>query len=1296
MKKIILILFSLCILNAIAQVVPNIDWVRYYSERSQISNVPSAIDANSNVYITGYTYPTAANADLTTVKYDATGTVVWVKNYNNGGYDDANAITLDAASNVYVAGESDGTGTGRDLVVIKYDVNGNQLWVKRFNGIGNGNDIGNAIVVNSSGEVFVTGKTTITGGTTNYVTIKLNASGVQQWVHTFNGLGNGNDESVAIDFSSTGRLFITGTSRNASGNDDITTIRINPNNGNQMWAKTISGTATGNDRAYSLLSDGNDVVIVGSLKNTTTNDDYVTLKHNGNNGNTIWQKSYDNSNSSNAATSICKDASNNYVVTGIAFVGTLCEYHTIMYNNSGVQQWVSENETNIQSPSVTPKIAVDPIANHFYVCGEKKVNNNDIVVYQITPTGNKSWEQTFNGAMNNQDAAVDLVVNSQGVVYLAGASLNSNAKFDYTTIRISQTPLYFPPNITPDSAEIGYQYLENKGQILDYNSQPIPSVKYYTLSQNPKVFIEKNKNYFVYSSTDTLSSTNDSLVRLDVEFLESNQYTSVFANQPTDGYFNFFLSHLSKGVSDLKGNKRLMIPNLWNNIDLHYYSNRNGLKYYFVLKNGLADLKNINLNFTGQKGDHLVGYDLVIDNFIKTLTLNRPKVYQVGLGGSVISTGTGVWKHIVNSRYSIDSLTNVINGLPIVIEIDMNNQPPLTTASTTGINWSTMFQNGTVEDIRVSNATGKQYVTGNTNDPSLPTNGGLFTSLSPLSISDAFVTQFNANNQIEWSTIYGGSGNSTYYKSADFGMSVDVDSLGYVYVGGYTYSDSIPTWKSSDPLAFYQSKMKYPQPTQNYSDAFLLKLNKFGKSDISNVHADWCTMLGGKLSEGINDIRYYRGNIYAVGNGGKRDLTTPAFSTPYQVEAGAFNADTASGHCSIYKFNTTCQYLWGTGFNASPAGAVGGAYFTIDACDVYDINVAGKESSSSASSNFGLVITGTTDGSGIFPTTVAGAHLPSGGSGASLNDDAFVTIFNSSDNIAFSTHLASSNVDRGLDIVAVGKKSYVVGRTYQPSPATVKFPLKYSTGEFIDSLFTGGSEGFLTEIDNTTGLLNYSTLYGGSSSDDIDAVGRDINGNVYIHGTSSSSNIFIPSSIPTGMYTQSPNGYDETFVGSMNASSRTFNWMSYFGGNGFDDESKAMDVYKSTDVYVVGKGSFASATFPTYAGTTGGYYSTTGNMYVSRLGISSLFIGIKELESNNLTDNILVYPNPATDVINFQLKDSKDNFTIEIYSALGQMVYTGKVDQNNNSVDVSQFSNGMYIINISDKTKHYTGKFIKQ
>src|SRR5688572_7003574 len=87
------------------QVIPNIDWVQYYPEKNQIANVPSAIDANNNVYVTGYTY-VGTTPDIPTLKYDAAGTLLWPVHYNNGGADQANAITLDQGGNVYVTGFS--------------------------------------------------------------------------------------------------------------------------------------------------------------------------------------------------------------------------------------------------------------------------------------------------------------------------------------------------------------------------------------------------------------------------------------------------------------------------------------------------------------------------------------------------------------------------------------------------------------------------------------------------------------------------------------------------------------------------------------------------------------------------------------------------------------------------------------------------------------------------------------------------------------------------------------------------------------------------------------------------------------------------------------------------------------------------------------------------------------------------------------------------------------------------------------------------------------------------------------
>jgi hypothetical protein len=83
----------------------------------------------------------------------------WVARYHNLGsvYDIAYAVAVDAADNVYVTGQSAGTGTNLDYTTAKYDPDGNELWVARYDGLANNNDA-SAIALNAAGNVCVTGR----------------------------------------------------------------------------------------------------------------------------------------------------------------------------------------------------------------------------------------------------------------------------------------------------------------------------------------------------------------------------------------------------------------------------------------------------------------------------------------------------------------------------------------------------------------------------------------------------------------------------------------------------------------------------------------------------------------------------------------------------------------------------------------------------------------------------------------------------------------------------------------------------------------------------------------------------------------------------------------------------------------------------------------------------------------------------------------------------------------------------------------------------------------------------------
>jgi hypothetical protein len=81
-------------------------------------------------------------------------------------------LAVDSANNCFVTGYSPGTNSGNDIVTIAYGPNGNQLWLQRYHGPGNGNCAGNAIAVDQNGNVYVTGYDTTAAGGTEMVTIK--------------------------------------------------------------------------------------------------------------------------------------------------------------------------------------------------------------------------------------------------------------------------------------------------------------------------------------------------------------------------------------------------------------------------------------------------------------------------------------------------------------------------------------------------------------------------------------------------------------------------------------------------------------------------------------------------------------------------------------------------------------------------------------------------------------------------------------------------------------------------------------------------------------------------------------------------------------------------------------------------------------------------------------------------------------------------------------------------------------------------------------------------------------------
>ena len=132
------------------------------------------LDAATNLLFSGTAGNNNPNFIYGTYKINTSGIPLWTNYYPEPprGVSVATSIAIDSANNSYVTGYSPGPNGTNNIVTIKYDPNGNQLWLQRYTSSGNDNAAGNAIAVDNSGNVYVAGYETLPGGGTGIVTIK--------------------------------------------------------------------------------------------------------------------------------------------------------------------------------------------------------------------------------------------------------------------------------------------------------------------------------------------------------------------------------------------------------------------------------------------------------------------------------------------------------------------------------------------------------------------------------------------------------------------------------------------------------------------------------------------------------------------------------------------------------------------------------------------------------------------------------------------------------------------------------------------------------------------------------------------------------------------------------------------------------------------------------------------------------------------------------------------------------------------------------------------------------------------
>jgi len=395
-------------------------------------------------------------------------TFTWNTFMGGIGNDTPCVIVTDNSGNIYVTGNSDRTwGTpvtafagSNDAFVANFNSNGELQW-NTFLG-GTGNDYGYGIVLDSSGNIYITGYSERTwgspvvgySGNADAFAARLSNTGSLQWLTFMGSLYN--DYAYGIDVDNNGFVYVTGNSGYtwgsplvpfSGGNTDATLVKLNSATGARQWNTFLGGDHNDFGRAI-ILDDSGDVYLIGNSEGTWgtpvtpfngTGNEGFAAKVNGQTGARVWNTFIGGAASSDRCQAFALDSTGNIYITGSsstswgsplnAFSGVQDAF-VIRLNNNGALQW--STFMGGTGTDIGRGIGVDN-RGYIYVTGNSNATwgspanpfagNNDAFISRLSNNGIRQWN-SFMGGLNS-DIAYGLSIAPTGRAYITGSSLST-------------------------------------------------------------------------------------------------------------------------------------------------------------------------------------------------------------------------------------------------------------------------------------------------------------------------------------------------------------------------------------------------------------------------------------------------------------------------------------------------------------------------------------------------------------------------------------------------------------------------------------------------------------------------------------------------------------------------------------------------------------------------------------------------------------------------------------------------------------------------------------------------------
>lgn len=368
-----------------------------------------AADPTGNVVVAGYTFgafpgftnPTHAAEDFI-AKFDPTGKQLWLQQFGTGASDYLNAIATDAAGNIYAAGFTTGAFPGAtnptaapQALAIKFDANGNQLWLRQFPS-GSGIAI-RALATAANGTLLATGvlaqQTTQPPGaqiqlaSQQAFAASLSAStGQTVWQQPLSPSGITILNAIAADASGNaylaGEMIPSPAAGSAPAAMHLLAIKLASADGTQIWQQPAIPAVPVTDATFlqgiAVGPDGN--AVVSGISFGTSGMTNFIAKLNDVSGQQVWFTPFGGTTTTEAG-NVAIDTAGNVFVGGNTFAALLPNFQPLVedvflakFNSGGQNIWLQQfgtgNEFSIANLIVGPlpsgsqlQVAVDPAGN---------------------------------------------------------------------------------------------------------------------------------------------------------------------------------------------------------------------------------------------------------------------------------------------------------------------------------------------------------------------------------------------------------------------------------------------------------------------------------------------------------------------------------------------------------------------------------------------------------------------------------------------------------------------------------------------------------------------------------------------------------------------------------------------------------------------------------------------------------------------------------------------------------------------------------------------------------------------